>query len=230
MNRVAITTAADGYQRVAALARASGLQPVPLPCIAVIPAPHEILELVRDLAAKADWLVLTSARTVEILWPHGGMASTSVAAVGPVTASAVEQAGGRVTLVGDAGGGKLAVELAERIDGLSVLFPHASGTNRATIEILQEAAGRFEALPVYGTRPLAPGPDPVDAVTFGSPSAVRGWALTRDFDDLVLATIGDATATALADAARRPEVMPPRPDLEDLFALLAQHMRQRSPV
>jgi uroporphyrinogen-III synthase len=230
MTRVAITTAADGYPRLAQIAQFSGLDPVPLPCIQVMAARAEILDMGKELAARADWLVLTSARVVDILWPDGGMPATSVAAAGRATASAVERAGGRPALVGESGGEALAAELVEKIGGLSVVFPHAAGTNPATLETLREATEGFEAVPVYETTPVAPGLDPVDAVAFGSPSAVRGWALSRDFDDLVLAAIGESTADVLADTARPPEVMPPRPAYEDLFALLAQHMRQRSPV
>lgn len=229
MARVAVTTAADGYDHLAKLALASGLDPMPLPCIEVA-ARADNLELARDLAAQADWLVITSARVVYVLWPDRAMPSTSVAAVGPASASAVERAGGQPRLVGDGGGGELAALLADKVGGRFVLFPHAAGTDRTTLETLRVAAGRLEAIPVYETRPTAPASDEVDAVVFGSPSAVRGWALSRDLDDLVLAAIGETTASALASEARPPEVMPPRPSYEDLFTLLAQHMSQRSPV
>lgn len=230
MTRVAITTDTDGYPRIARLAQANGLEPVPLPCIQVIPARAETLALARESAAAADWVVLTSARAVDILWPDGGMPATPAAVVGRATASAVELADGRPALVGESGAEALAEKLLERIDGLSVVFPHASKTNPAALKMLREVVGRFEAVPVYETRPLAPGPDRVDAAAFGSPSSVRGWALSRDFDDLVLAAIGESTAGVLADAARSPDVMPKRPAFGDLFAQLAQHMRRRRPI
>lgn len=228
MTRVGITTTADAYRRLAEAARRHGLEPVPLPCIEVIPAPAETLETARRLAAQADWLVLTSARTVRLLWPEGEMPPVSVAAVGRATAAAVDEAGGRVRIVGTSGGEGLVAELCEMIQGATVFFPHASRANRATMEAVGEVAGRLQTMPVYETRPVGPGPDRVDAVVFGSPSAVRGWGLSRSFGDLILIAIGETTAAALAESARAPDVMPPSPDFDHLMAGLAEHSRQRS--
>ncbi|MBW3667198.1 MAG: uroporphyrinogen-III synthase [Actinobacteria bacterium] len=230
MTRVAITTAADRFSRLAESARRQGLHPVPLPCIEVIAAPAEVLEAARELARRADWLVLTSARTVEILWPEGEMPSVPVAAVGPATAAAAGAAGGGVGLVGESGGEDLIAELSEMIEGATVFFPHASGADRATTTAPGDSAVQIEAMPVYETRPIAPGPDRVDAVVFGSPSAVRGWGLSRSFAGLTLAAIGETTAAALAESARPADLIAPRPDFDDLMGLLAKHTRQRSRV
>jgi len=230
MTRVGITTTADGYPRLAGAAERHGLVPVPLPCIEVVAAPVEVLALAREEARRADWLLITSARTVTTLWPEGGMPSVPVAAVGSASAAAVENAGGTVGFVGESGGEDLVFELSEKWHEANVFFPHASGARQGTVECLEDVAADMAALPVYETSPVAPGLDAVDAVVFGSPSAVRGWALARGFDDLVLAAIGETTAAALAELAREPDVVPSRPDFELLMALLAHHLRQRSPV
>lgn len=230
MGRVAITTARDGAGRLVRMAKRYGLTPVPLPCIEVIPASSEVLDAARALAAEADWMVVTSSRAVTILWPMGGMPEVPVAAVGKSTAVSVEHAGGVLGLVGEAGGRALTVELGERLEGRSVFFPHASEADPSTIAVLEEAGAEVGAVTVYETTPIAPGPDPVDAAVYGSPSAVTGWLLSRSLDDMVLAAIGETTAGALADAGRYPDVVPARPDFEDLMARLAEHMRVRSPA
>jgi uroporphyrinogen-III synthase len=230
MVRVAITTAADRSSRLADHARSHGLEPVLLPCIEVIPASDAVLRTARAFASRADWLVVTSPRAVAAVWPDGEMPPFPVAAVGRATAASVEEAGGRVGLVGEAGAGSLVARLAERTEGTFVFFPHATGASPATIAALEQAGAEVKALAVYETRPVAPGPDPVDAVAFGSPSAVQGWLLSRHLDGLVLGAIGETTARALAEVGRPPQVVPPRPDFEDLMAHLAGHLRQRSPV
>jgi len=230
MGRVAITTAADRSSVLADHARSHGLEPVLLPCIEVTPASDAVLHDARALASRADWLVVTSPRAVRAVWPRGGMPPSPVAAVGPATAASVEEADGIVGLVGEAGAEALVARLAERAGGASVFFPHATGADPSTVSALVKAGAEVQAVAVYQTRPVAPGLDPVDAAAFGSPSAVRGWLISRHLDDLVLGAIGETTARALADAGRSPQVVPPRPDFEELMAHLADHLRQRSPV
>lgn len=230
MGRVAITTAADRSSLFADHARNHGLEPVLLPCIEVTPADDAVLHDAGALASDADWLVVTSPRAVRAVWPRGGMPPPPVAAVGPSTAASVEEAGGTVGLVGDAGVEALVARLAERAGGASVFFPHATGAAPSTVSALEKAGVEVKAVAVYETRLIAPGPDPVDAVAFGSPSAVRGWLISRHLQDLVLAAIGETTARALADAGRSPQVVPRRPDFEELMAHLADYLRQRSPV
>ncbi|MGH8946287.1 MAG: uroporphyrinogen-III synthase [Acidimicrobiia bacterium] len=230
-DRVAITTAADRTSRLADLARHHGLVPIPLPCIEVFPATRTVLEKARALAVAADWLLITSPRAVSAVWSGGGMPPAPVASVGPATTAAIEAAGGRVQLVGDAGGQSVVRQLAHMVDGASVFFPHATGAGESSIAALERAGAQVSAVAVYETRPTPPGPEPVEAAAFGSPSAVSGWLLSRLLDELeVVAAIGETTARALLEAGRAPQVVPPHPDFEDLMARLADHLRQRSPI
>lgn len=230
MFRVGITTTRDRASRLSGLARGHGLEPVLLPCIEVIPAPNDELSIARSQAVKADWLLVTSSRAIDIMWPNGGMPETPVAAVGSPTAELAEQADGRVAVVGDGGAEDLVDELAGQISGKSVFFPHASGADLSALAKLGEAGAEVAASPVYETRPMAPEADPVDAVMFGSPSAVSGWCRSRTLGDLVLAAIGETTKEALVAQGHHPHVIPPHPDYELLISLLAAHLRERSPV
>lgn len=230
MPRVALTTTRDRAVGLEPLCQEHGLQPVRLPCIEFVPVDQSVLDSTRRRLGGADWLVVTSSRTLSALWPDGGMPDVSVAAVGPATARAVEEAGGRPVVVGEGGADELIDLLAGRVSGASVAFPHAAGVGTATIEALESAGASVEAPAVYEIRPVPPADDPVDAVAFGSPTAVRGWLLSRDLEGLVTGAIGKTTAGALAEFSVAVDVEPPHPSFERLIAGMAEHLRDRSAV
>jgi len=89
---------------VAARLRARGATPVIAPLINFAPTNDQAAldEALADLAAGAfDWLTLTSATTVDVLYAYRAVipASTKVAAVGETTAAALQAVGYRVDLV-----------------------------------------------------------------------------------------------------------------------------------
>jgi uroporphyrinogen III methyltransferase/synthase len=228
--RVAVTTAADRLSVLSAMVRKRGLDPVELPCVEVVAFGGDNPQRLRDQAESADLIVVTSARAVTFTWPEGGMPPVPVAAVGPATAEAVSRAGGHPQVVGSGGAADLVAELESGISGKVVIFPHADGADPATAKRLRDAGARVVALPVYETRPTAPGPDPVDAAIFGSPSAVEGWCRSRSLDDLVVAAIGETTARAVRVRGAEPQVVPARPDFDLLSADLSRYLKERSPV
>lgn len=230
MPRIALTTTPDRAARLAPLCEEHGLEPVLLPCIEFVPADEDVLDQTRRRVAQADWLVVTSSRAISALWPNGEMPDVPVAAVGPATAQAVRNAGGRPILVGDGGGAELIDLIADRLRDASVVFPHAEGAGITTIEELESAGVSVDARAVYDIRPVSPAADPVDAVAFGSPTAVHGWLLSRDLDGLVVGAIGGTTAGALAELAVAADVEPPHPSFEGLVVGMAKHLRERSKV
>ena len=230
MIRVAITTTEDRASTLVETLIAHQMEPVRLPCIEVTAAPEHVLEEARSKSADADWIVLTSPRAVSLAWPSGGMPDVPVAAVGASTAAAVKAAGGRVHAAGHVGAAELMATLAQQTVGASVVFPHAAGAGTSTITGLEGKGARVFAIPVYETRPLAPGRDPVDAVVFGSPSAIKGWSMSRGLDGLVLAAIGKTTERALVERGHQAHVMPDTPDFTALVTALDDYMRTRSPA
>lgn len=228
--RLGITTTADRSSRLCQTATEHGLQPVVLPCIEVEPASEDILGEARALAGKADLILVTSPRAISTVWPDGVMPTVEVAAVGQSSARSATDAGGSVVVVGDAGADSLLEDLGNRLSGRSVLFPHGDGADATTPQKLESLGADVSALAVYHTRPIGPGPDPVDAVIFGSPSAVQGWSLSRGVEGLVVGAIGETTAGALAERGCRADIVPPRPDFDLLVALVAEHLTDRSPV
>lgn len=222
MTRVAVTTTADNAHRVGDALVAAGLVPVMLPCISISPSPEDVLVELRTAAAKADLIVVTSARAVRILWPDGNMPSTPVAAVGAATAEAVTDAGGTVQIIGDGGAADLVAQLD--VDGLTVAFPHARAADPATTIELERRGATVHGATAYDTIPIAPADDKVRAAVFGSPSAIDGWLMRRHLDGMTIAAMGETTASALRVRGVSDPVVVDRPDLESLAQALAERI------
>jgi uroporphyrinogen-III synthase len=221
VTRVAVTT--DRFTEAAVAFDRVGLEPVSLPCIRVEPADDVVLTEARVAASMADLLLVSSVRTLDLLWPNGSMPTADVGAVGETTAAAVRARGGRVVLVGLSGLADLARQAANRVGSSRVVFPHASGSDRAALELLAERSIDFRAFEVYRSVAIAPGFAPVQAAAFASPSAVEGWLLSRDFDRLVVGVIGPTTWEAVA-RHRPPEVIAPHPSHQALAQTLASYL------
>ncbi|MGQ0849542.1 MAG: uroporphyrinogen-III synthase [Actinomycetota bacterium] len=221
MTRVAVTT--DRFAEAGVAFDQVGFEPVWLPCIRVEPADDGVLAQARVAASMADLLLISSVRTLELLWPNGSMPAAKVAAVGERTAAAVAARGGRVLLIGRSGLADLVERVADRLGSSLVVFPHAGGSDPAALEALREQASDLHEFEVYRTVPVAPGSAVVQGAAFASPSAVEGWLLTRDFDGLVVGVIGLATWKAVA-RHRTPEVMAPRPSHQALARALASYL------
>lgn len=228
--RLALTSTPERSAALESIAVGAGLEPVSLPCIECVPADATTIDMARDRAARCDWLVLSSSRTVTTLWPDGGMPDVPVVAVGPATAGAVRSAGGNPSLVGDAGSEELFGRMSGVIAGRSVFFPHAATADLSRLDTLETAGATIDTLAVYDVEPLAPGDDAVDAVAFGSPSAVAGWLLSRTLDRLVIGAIGETTAHSLEARGRVPDVIPDHPSFEELIGLIGAGLRDRSTV
>jgi uroporphyrinogen-III synthase len=221
VSSVAITN--DRFETVAPVYLDSGLEPVPVPCVHVEPADERALGDAREAAAEADMMLISSARTVALLWPDGDMPDVEVVAVGESTAEAARRAGGLVAATGRSGLIDLIDTNADRLRASRVVFPHAGGTDLTAMRKLRDVAGVMEEHVVYRTAPLAAAQTDVDAAAFASPSAVQGWLLSRDLDDVVVGVIGPATAAAVA-RVRPPDVVAPRPAHRSLAMALNDHL------
>jgi uroporphyrinogen-III synthase len=224
VTRVAITTTGESFRRVAAEFSGTGLEPVSLPCIRIEPADDSEIELMRRSVESADLLVVTSRRTIDILWPNGGMPPIPVAAVGTATSHAAADAGGELICVGTGGGAELVELLVPRLRNAVVAYPHARRADPQMLDLLRSHAVAVHGAALYDTIPVAPPADPVDAVAFASPSAVEGWASSRTFDPLVMA-IGPTTTAALERIGRTPDLVADDPTFAALARAIAHHFR-----
>ena len=229
MIRVAITT--DRFAVAAAPFRVVGLDPLPMPCIRIEAAPPNMLDQARAAATAADLLLISSARTIDLLWPDS-MPAVEVAAVGAQTAAMISARGGRVVLCGGGGLADLAVRLRDRWHDSKVVFPHgavATGSPAdrpgplALAGMIEASGGDLQEFVIYQTRSQAPGPDQVEAAVFASPSAVAGWRLSRSLVGLVVGAIGRTTREALA-VHGTVDVLAPRPTHQALAWAMASYL------
>jgi uroporphyrinogen-III synthase len=228
--RVALTTTSERVAELADLVTSQGLQPVSLPCVEVVAAEHATLEEARAAARAVDWLIVTSPRTVMVLWPNGGMPDVPVAAVGARSAAAVVRAGGSVAATGEAGADSLLDGLTGSVAGRQVLWAHGLAAEPSTAARLRDLGAAVTDLVVFETRSIPPRADAVDAALFASPSAVAGWVMGRGLDGMILAAIGATTAAALAAEGHPPDVVPARPEYPLMIEAVAQHLSERSPL
>jgi uroporphyrinogen-III synthase len=220
--RVAITS--DRLEGAAPFYRGAGFDPVWLPCIKLEPAPDDVLARAREAVLEADVVILSSARTVDLLWPHHPIPSIDVIAVGEATATAVTGRGGRVILSGDAGLAGLAAKAGTQLEAASrVVFPRSAHSDPVALRTFRDLAPSLVEFEVYRTQPIAPEKSEVRAVAFASPSAVEGWHLTRNLDGLVVGVIG-ATTLAAAARYRHPDVVASHPSHRVLAQALASHL------
>lgn len=224
MTRVAITT--DRFARVAPGFSAVGLDPVHLPCIRVERRDEEAIRAAREAVAGAELVVVTSARTVSLLWPEGDMPLVDVAAVGRITASAVSAAGARVVATGRSGLSGLVEAASATLKGRNVVLIHASGADPNGMARLESVVGGLDEHVVYRVTPIAPDQLPVEAVVFASPTAVQGWAMSRGFDQLVVGVIGHTTAREAA-RHRSPDLVASTPSFPALAHELSSYLEVR---
>ncbi len=222
MIRLAVTTTADEQTRVAEMAVSAGFTPVALPCVTIKPESSELVAAMRRACSKADLIIITSPRAVRVLWPTGGMPPVGVAAVGEATARAVVSAGGRVEVTGVEGFDRLVEQI--RMNGRRVVYPH--GRN-GMADITRLTGRSVVSGPVYDVEPIAPDPGiEVETVMFASPSAVRGWCLSRTLDGMVIGAIGGTTARHLAEVGYPPQVVAERPGFTALVEAMAGWWRR----
>ena len=221
MIRVAITT--DRYDTASSTYARLGLEPVPVPCVRVDPAEGDVLAESREAASGADILMISSVRTLDLLWPKSPMPRVDVAAVGEMTAAAVAARGGRVAIAGRSGLDALIREAADLLVASRVVFPHAAGSDLSLLQTLRAQVGALIEFEVYRTVPMAAIDAPVAAVAFASPSAVEGWLLSRDLEQVVVGVIGRTTGAAVA-RHRPPDVVASQPSHTALARAMASYL------
>lgn len=214
------------------------------------PVDMESLDAALRLVGQFDWVLFTSANAVQFvskrcraLGLDGGKLQAPrpmVAAVGPATASAAEEAGFRVDFVAkQARGVALADELWGSINGRKILLPRSDRGDKELPAALLEAGGQVTEVVAYRIM-AAPPPEPevrrlvgsgeVDAVTFASPSAFRQFSdilgkevVVRIAQRAVFAAIGPTTAEAIRSQGFPVEIQAADPSPIGLAAAIANY-------
>jgi len=237
------------------LLEARGAHPVSYPCIDITPAldagPLDAA-LRRAAVGAYDWLVFTSANTVEAVEarlrdlriPVSSMSRARVATVGSGTAAVVaDRMGIEAELYPEEHLAEaLAGELVAR-GARHVLVPQAEQAREALVRLLRENGVEVEAVTAYRTVLGSGGADVpgllragrVGAVVFASPSAVNNMAtrLERedgDWDDLrkvCIACIGPVTSAAAERRGLEVQVLAKNHTILDLVESLERHLQER---
>ncbi len=224
--RLGLTTTLDMINTLIPEASRLGFDPVPLPCIRVDVVPGGI-ERFDATASTADALVFTSARAATMLAP-ARMPSIPIIAVGSETAAAAREAGWDVTWVGSVGVEQLVCDAGHLLRGRKIVLAGASNMARESAAALELAGSSVVSVELYTTVSVAPADDPVDAVVFGSPTAVTGWCISRELSGLLIGAIGPTTAASLRSHGVEPDVVPDRPGFMNTIEQMAALQLERS--
>lgn len=235
---------AEGFTRALLVARA---QPICFPTIQIAPpANMSALDQALSRLECYTWLVLTSVNAVQAVWDRLEALGIRhlpqqlrVAAIGPVTAAALERCGRKPDLVPreyiaeaiHAGLGDIA--------GRWVLLPRAELARDTLPDRISAAGGVAHVVVAYRTLPAEPDPqgiqalaEGIDVITFTSSSTVRNFVdLVRraGFDPLhlpgdpLIACIGPITAQTALEAGFRPGVVAEQYTVEGLVESLSRY-------
>ncbi|MBT8395974.1 MAG: uroporphyrinogen-III synthase [Gemmatimonadetes bacterium] len=186
---VAVTRGEGPNGPLSSLLESRGARVLDWGCVAFAP-PEDICPLLASLARirDYDWICFSSPRAVEAVVRRlpEPVDEVRVAAVGPATAAALEEAGWGIHRVPKTGTGEGLVEefrKAGDASGARVFFPSSAiardvipdGLEELGAEVDRTTAYRMITLPVDGSacrEALEAGT--VQVVTFASPSAMRG--------------------------------------------------------
>lgn len=209
--------------------RAAGAEAVLFPCIAI----HHLPINEATLAGPYDWIVLTSQNAVEALADRLELTDdVQIAVVGPETARSFLATFGRSPNIVGAGTGQDLIAVLPDLSGRRVFLPQSE---IAADRVEQGLRGRgaivtlvnaYAPLPV--TEPLenSTALESIDAITFASGSAVRGFAgrvgnsISR-FLSVPAICMGSSTAAVARDSGFTHVRFPDFPRTDGLIAELA---------
>jgi uroporphyrinogen III methyltransferase/synthase len=243
--RILITRSAPSIQELADRLAALGATPIKAPLIRadLTPEPDALDGAIRDLA-RYDWIAFTSVHAVRGFFERlrvlgrdaRALAPCRVAAIGPITASALHKRGidpelvprpySAATLAGD-----MLTEIGRRPS--RVLCPRGNLARPELPQGLRRAGVAVDEVIAYQIVALTP-PEPVlrairdgvDAVLLCSPSAAERFAELRlDAAGAVIACIGPSTASAAREAGMRIDVVPEEYTDAALVAALSRYFR-----
>lgn len=214
---VLVTRRREQAATMCAALETRGARAIAVPTIAVEPVTEPATREALAALDRYDWIAFTSVNAVECFWEclvaAGGTAlpaSVRIAAVGPATAAAVADRGAQVAAMPDTYRGDRIAEALGPLAGRRVLLPQSAIARERTGAALRDAGAQVDEVVVYRTVSARPTPGmleildtPIDAVTFTSPSTVRGFleaggaAAERVLQRAAIACIGPVTADAI---------------------------------
>ncbi|MFQ5847166.1 MAG: uroporphyrinogen-III C-methyltransferase [Candidatus Methylomirabilales bacterium] len=253
--RIVVTRAREQQGDFADLLEGYGAEVIECPTIAILP-PEDWRPLDQGLEriGSYHWVVFTSAngvrRFIGRLRERGGdlrdLHGVRVAAIGPATAAALQEAGLRPDLVPDEYRAEAILKTLDGdLTGVRFLIPRAAKAREVLPAGLRERGAQVEVVPAYRTVRVADRTGAVldrlragqvDAVTFTSSSTVvsfvdmfRGEDLPALLKDVVVACIGPITAETAAHYGLVVDLVPSAFTVPSLAEALVGHFGHRTP-
>jgi uroporphyrinogen III methyltransferase / synthase len=218
------------------LLEAAGAHVLEIPAIEIQPRFGPELDAAIAGLESYDWLFFTSANSAEIVLPQVSklrpdivpceLRKPRICAIGPATASRIQDFRYVVSLVPDVFQAEGVIEEFHRInrgrlEGLRILLPRASEAREILPEELRRRGAVVDVIPVYDTvlpegtaeavREVLKG-GRVDLVTFTSSSTVRNFVQAAgpdaDLTKLTYAAIGPITAATAAEYGLPVAILP----------------------
>jgi uroporphyrinogen-III synthase len=246
---VVVTRDAAQAGTLAEALRRRGAEPRLCPTIAVAaPASWAEVDAVLEEWPRVSWVLFPSANAVTFFldrlaaraWGAAAWAGKRVGAVGTATRDLLENRGVKVDRVpARFTGADLAAELTAEHpapEGL-VVIPSSDIAREELAETLAAARWPVRKVRAYRTSPVPPPPEELarlaeaDAVTFASPSAVKGFLAAagtgffRQHPRVAAVSIGPVTTRALAPADPPVLIEADPHTVEGLVAALEAHFR-----
>lgn len=245
--RILITRPRSQADEFAAALHAAGAEPVLFPVIEIGPVQDNTsLDRALEKLICYDWLVLTSVNGVQAVWERLDAlnidalpASVRIAAIGPKTASALEDNGVTPNFVPDEYVAEAILPGLGDLRGRWVLLPRADLARPALPRSIQNADGVAHEITAYRTLPAQPDPQAlealragVDVITFTSSSTVRNFVALVEragLDPLRLpgeplfACIGPITAGTAREAGLPVDIVADEYTIEGLQDALIHH-------
>jgi len=225
--RVVVTRPPAQAVEICRMLESAGALPVLVPTIGIEPpASFEPLDRALRSAEEYDWVVFTSATGVQAVLRRTatldvGLATSEpkLAAVGPATARALSDSGLTVAATPGAHRADQIPDALGDLRGVRILLPRSDLADESLPSLLRALGAQVDAVAAYRTTMQAVTPtglavleQGVDAITFTSPSTVRGLleglgsAGSRLMGDAVVASIGPVTSVAARELGVRVHV------------------------
>lgn len=249
--RVLVTRGATQAGKLSDGLRELGAIPIEVPLIDIVPPESfEPLDVALRNLGQYDWLIVTSANTVQVLAERGasmGIAAgvaPQVAAVGAATEKAARDAGFAVALTPkDYVAESLVAEIKNQIAGKRVLLARAAIARDMIPDALRAAGATVDVVDAYRNVLPAAGPQQLrhafarglDAVTCTSSSsatrlaeAAQAAALPFPFPYIPAISIGPITSRTLRDLGWPPALEAEPHDIPGLIAAVVRHFTPAS--
>lgn len=241
--RIVVTRARHQAADLENLIRKQGAVPVPYPCIAIVP-PKNTTALDARLASLAefDWLLLTSANTVQALSERltrlklrPDWTKIRIAAVGHKTSAELEaMLAAAADFIPPSFTAECLANTLPLAAGSRLFLPQSALADERVADIFRTRGAEVITAVAYHTAIGRGGADvpamlqrnEIDALTFASPSALKYFVQRSQLDrmpDLPAACIGASTAQSAAEIGFRRALAPQEYSLRGMIHALVDY-------